>query len=809
MDGASDGAGPPEVGKAVDLPPFGPGEYHEMRVHGVAGSSAESMLGLQARLGAVDVVRPATGCGEQPQPGDISVWHAPTTDPVLRAWSWGSLTSGHWYQAFYVLLLPFMIANLAGWMLLTRQIATPAASYAKPNVGAGNGDDTDPGYRDRSLRHSMLLVRLVGLLVTVVFVVSVQLAVADLLVWQWLHHKLGWPVWTVGLGPVGTAAVFAGVVVLTRIRLRPQLSRDPWTDQRDPVGFGFLQRRQTLLWNSPGINVTLRRLHLAGGLATIGVLAAWPSGTVEGIWSAARWLAFGLACGAGVLVVGLLAAISLGDGRRGMAAVMGLTRHVVWMIAAFGVAFAAVAPIGLSPETDTMWTTLPALRGAAAWVAAGTLAGTVALLVLGLLVRRDRRDRRAANAPSVLLLAASIGAAFGAGLAGQTTRLVDGDCVEGPDCLVVGSHVSWLAIGVTTSLAVVIGVTAVRVVALLAKRGLGRWRTVPPTLTSSATWITALLGGTGFVLAGIGVGITLALPGGLPSATEFPVAIAWVVVALIVGPVVVGAFVLAWTMPAAARRRAGTPAGRMWVYRVLGLLAVAGAVALVTVAARNGWHIDVLDVPLPPRTFDDFAMDVAILLPTAALLTRIYGGLRNQGVRRGVGVLWDVGTFWPRWFHPLAPPTYADRAVPQLAAQLDADLAVAGHRLLLAPHSQGAVIAGAALLDGASRPGLAMLSYGSPWNRLYAEFFPAHVNAETTAALADRLRTGDRIRWRNLHRETDPIGGAIPGVDDQPAMPDPCRRGHSDYWVEPAYRAAAEELREVLDAPTRVPAPGP
>ncbi|MEJ3653412.1 hypothetical protein WEH80_10545 [Actinomycetes bacterium KLBMP 9759] len=804
---AFQGAEPPDVGKAVDLPPFGPGDYHEMRVHGVAGSSAESMLGLQARLGAVDVRRPSTGCGDQPQPGDISVWHAPTTDPTLRAWSWGSLTSGHWYQAFYVLLLPFMIANLAGWMLLTRRNPTPAASYAKPNVGAGNGDDTDPGYRDRSLRFSMLLVRLVGLLVTMVFVVSVQLAVADLLVWQWLHHKLGWPVWTVGLGPVGTAAVFAGLVVLTRIRLRPQVDRDPWTDQRDPVGYGFLQRRQTLLWNSPGINVTLRRLHLAGGLATIGLLAAWPSGTVDGTWWTVRWLAFGLAGAAGVLVVVLLAMISLGDGRRGMAGVMGLTRHVVWLVAALGVALAALAPIGLSPGTDTTWVTLPALRGAAVWVAAGTLAGTAALLVLGLLVRRDRR---AANAPGVLLLAASIGAAFGAGLAGQTTRLVDGDCVEGPECLVVGSHVSWLAIGVTTSLAVVVGVTAVRVAMLLAKRGFSRWRTVPPALTGSATWITALLGGTGFVLAGIGVGITLALAEGLPPVSQFPAAVAWVVVALVVGPVVVGAFALAWTMPEAARRRAGTAGrGRVRAYRAVGSLAVAGAIALVAVAIRNGWHVDVLDVPLPPRTFDDFAMDVAILLPTAALSTRLYGGLRNQGVRRGVGVLWDVGTFWPRWFHPLAPPTYADRAVPQLAAQLDADLAVAGHRLLLAPHSQGAVIAGAALLDGASRPGLAMLSYGSPWTRLYAEFFPAHVNAETTTALADRLRTGDRVRWRNLHRETDPIGGAIPGVDDQPAMPDPCRRGHSDYWEEPAYRAAAKELREVLDAPTRVWAPGP
>ena len=50
-----------------------------------------------------------------------------------------------------------------------------------------------------------------------------------------------------------------------------------------------------------------------------------------------------------------------------------------------------------------------------------------------------------------------------------------------------------------------------------------------------------------------------------------------------------------------------------------------------------------------------------VLIATVGLL--VY---RNDLVRRSVGVVWDVGTFWPRTAHPLAPPSYAERAVPEL-----------------------------------------------------------------------------------------------------------------------------------------------
>jgi hypothetical protein len=185
--------------------------------------------------------------------------------------------------------------------------------------------------------------------------------------------------------------------------------------------------------------------------------------------------------------------------------------------------------------------------------------------------------------------------------------------------------------------------------------------------------------------------------------------------------------------------------------------------------------------------------------------------------RRTVGMLWDIGTFWPRAAHPLAPPCYAERAVPDIEARvrawLDADPT---RRLVLSAHSQGTVLAAAAMwqLDPATRGRVALLTYGSPLRRLYGRFFPAYMGPGELIRLQR-----DMPRWDNLFRLTDPIGGPvrIPAcagspAPDQPAFPDPLAfgrseehpilvpvRGHFDYRLDPRFLVARNALLSAID----------
>ena len=101
---------------------------------------------------------------------------------------------------------------------------------------------------------------------------------------------------------------------------------------------------------------------------------------------------------------------------------------------------------------------------------------------------------------------------------------------------------------------------------------------------------------------------------------------------------------------------------------------------------------------------------------------------KDPSARRTIGILWDVGTFWPRAAHPFAPPCYAERAVPDLTWRMATWTAATGGRLVISGHSQGSVLAAAAVwqLTAAVRGRVALLTYGSPLERLYGRWFPAH-----------------------------------------------------------------------------------
>ncbi|WP_435207945.1 hypothetical protein [Micromonospora sp. bgisy143] len=209
-------------------------------------------------------------------------------------------------------------------------------------------------------------------------------------------------------------------------------------------------------------------------------------------------------------------------------------------------------------------------------------------------------------------------------------------------------------------------------------------------------------------------------------------------------------------------------------------------------------------------------------LVAAVAVTLLSGGLfayRTAWFRRHVGILWDLGTFWPRAAHPFAPPSYADRAVPELADRIG-HLTGRHGGVLLCGHSHGSALLALAVLrlPPAARRRVALLTYGSPLDRLYARLFPAYLDDQTLREVGERIGW----RWVNLWRDTDPVGGWIfaarrPGdpapnpadpadhvdrrlrdpADLLPAPGDrrpPPLRGHHPGESDPAFRAAVRDL---------------
>ncbi|MGW1273892.1 hypothetical protein ACWD5A_35515, partial [Streptomyces sp. NPDC002491] len=133
----------------------------ELLVHGVGGATPEKMLNDPRTVritgdGTAAVYRRAD---------DVAADTGPGVDrgrgvPVPEAYVWSNLTSGNGTRALWLLLLPFMVVNLAHWM-------RPAA-----REGA------------RAVRVYGLLVRLVALSLTVLLVAAACEVALDLTAWQ-------------------------------------------------------------------------------------------------------------------------------------------------------------------------------------------------------------------------------------------------------------------------------------------------------------------------------------------------------------------------------------------------------------------------------------------------------------------------------------------------------------------------------------------------------------------------------------------------------------------------------------------------
>ena len=769
----------------------------ELRVHGVSGSDGPTMLEHpQAVQVAGDKV---TGFYRRWTPDGAG---RPSVPWKLEAYSWGGLTEAPLASASWLLLAPFMMYNVAYFML--------PPEVAGADLGLG-GAPVQHSPRDRRHWIAQVTLRLLALAATVQFVSAAASFLLSTVAWQaagtpdlllpsWMGWYAGWTAgWRVALALAVVAAVVAllwwvSIITSTRYEARISTPRRGLNAAWPLTQPGFW--RGKLLVDRQG------RLHVAAGGASLALIAALPAGNS----GAARWAAVVLS--AAVLAAAVISiALPLAD-REEITVVHrgqppgGRADGWCWVVLAAALAALVTAALvsGFADQQSGRQT--GALPG---------LTGFLVVLLVG-------------QAALLLVLTVTV-----AGLASRARA-----ASRGP----VASRGSAASLGPAADVAPYLGGNLAALVALL---GL-----VLGGLLSAVINI----GGARLLSAPVPSGFRFDIPAPDALAVPWPIyAFAAAPVGLLVGGVAAG--LLVWfryrdranqfgqragkersdVAAAYAGLTAGAPSqngddqeydrnrGAIAKAWALGLIADdAGLAAVLTVG--TGLAL-VLAAELfaatdagpdgHPTLLAGWVGGLASLIATVGILVAVWlvGLLRqaysNSAKRKSIGVLWDVGTFWPRAVHPLAPPCYAERAVPEV---VDRILLLTGHvtakpddvaylhalaglpdlertsrltvptgPLLLAGYSQGSVIASAiiAQLPEHVLHDVALLTLACPARRLYGRAFPAYFGPVQLAELARLLdaRTAGEApgeasapgqpagRWKNLRRRSDFIGSWV------------------------------------------------
>ncbi|MGC0333679.1 hypothetical protein RKD23_006669 [Streptomyces sp. SAI-170] len=770
----------------------------ELLVHGVGGTTPEQMLDdpRTVRITGDDTAAVFRRAADTAPEADAD---ATRRRPVPEAYVWCNLTSGNGTRALWLLLLPFMVVNLAHWM--------------RPGAHG----------RVRTVRLYGLLVRLAGLTLTVLLVAGACEVALDLAAWQCAgtracaerHSWLGF------LSPAGSDGgwwsrpgrrlALAALLPAALTGLLWYLSHRTWNayESQRPLAFdggrgedsggtvlggGGEDSGSTALggrgedsgstalgrpgfWYGRRLVARLRAAHTAAGLLTVAaVLTAAASGHDREPGGPAALDLLGRLLGAGLLA-GALAVVWVVC-RRGRSE-RRLDRELDARLARLlplGALAALVLALVYAGWERPGWQSAGRLPGDAAFggiaLAQGLL--VIALAVVARVLHRALPDPRAAlhglGGPVVALLGCALGGVMAGGVSQRVADWLDGTgaSIPGPPVLL-----TWQASVIPPLLLVLLAVCALlgwRTVRLARAERAAVERDYPdemrePARTRRIARVRALAT--------------------LTDSAPLIVAVT-AVTTLLLGA---GALVGAWL----SDRTPGRAAEHAHPF-------VQGAAE--TAQALGSWLIGlgfILFVTWGRRAYKD------------------------ASARRTIGILWDVGTFWPRAAHPFAPPCYAERAVPDLTWRMTSWTRATGGRLVISGHSQGSVLAAAAVwqLSPADRGRVALLTYGSPLERLYGRWFPAHFGPAALGALHQELDC-----WRNLYRRTDPIGGPVrlPGdcgpEVDRPALKDPLAHGrtdrhplpapvlgHSDYQADPAFAEERERLLADLGPGGGVPTP--
>lgn len=839
-------------------------DWVELRVHGVSGTPPESLLG--------------TPHVTQVAGDDYSRFFRPApapTDHVVEAYHWGRFTSGSWRQALTLLLVPFGIANATQFML--PEPVTVLGKVLHAVAGA--------------------CLRAIALVLTYLFTFALGLILVDLLGWRWADTTRLLQAYPADLVLQVAVLLTAGGVLLLSMLGWSGTTRQPLGDPSPAEGgSGLGGAFYTVDPNAP----TLRWLHVAAGLALVALLADLartgdqPGTNDGGALRVVVIVAIAVVCAVVIL---------LGDPERAVSVTWGRAQALpaTWHTVVRRLAPALAAGTGALVLVEVL--RFDGIDRDAAQrlynfdlVADGLMYGGIAamgllyVVVVAHLWRGDgyawtRHDAIARLVELVPVAAVAV----------VTWRVGDG----------------WVRVLVALVLVVVVGLaawTGLRIVRPATPAG-GDPDFFRPYAGGMAPFLLATVAvflGIGFsasaataISSSLNLDVVTDPKGGRPAkAGTTPmldrVAYAWGLTLLVVVGIVVVILVCFALRARAYRRRteamyAPTPTDPTtlpgeWIARVVrgtyvgqlknfvpGIFIAFAGVGLAISAVQGyesstcehvryvltncqqapGW-LDKLSEPRDePGSI--FLINVGAWLFVAgagAVLTISRGALKNQGLRRGINIVWDIFSFWPHAVHPFVPRPYSRWTVLELRNRIRFHL---GGRAGVPPdpvepdkpevvvcaHSQGSLISFAAImqLTQAERDRIAFLSCGSQLRVIYPRAFPAYISLTGVSWLYDALDG----RWINLYRLTDPLAGPVlswnhdetgsrhfplaagggRAPDEQLPGDDRCRRsgndwrlidpvaydpscetgpvdaihGHHNFWLDAAWGRALDRLR--------------
>lgn len=220
------------------------------------------------------------------------------------------------------------------------------------------------------------------------------------------------------------------------------------------------------------------------------------------------------------------------------------------------------------------------------------------------------------------------------------------------------------------------------------------------------------------------------------------------------------------------------------------LAAAAYVAALVAHVPLIAQHSDTGTVQVPAWLSGLAVPALGVL--AAALVASALAGTTGGGPSRPWGLVWDLLCFLPRSAHPFGPPSYAERAVPEVRSRVDAWLTGADiaddaerervaptRRVVLSAHSIGAVLAAAVVLIRAGNPvpdtvdgRLGLLTYGTQLRPFLGRFFPDLLGPTTTGTPPCTGPAWSADPWGGQARG-GPGPGAAPAAPLTPERPEP------------------------------------